>query len=599
MRGTRLNRQIAVTARGQPMRVCYMLADDGDASEILTQIFAECYARWGGMYTLIIPVIAGEIDHRYLAWLCWFDPDIVYSYCDLTEELVTRVDRLCMPAIGQRHDDVESGGRKPLWPLLKIDPVLSLSVLPALRVSRGNLSSRPALILDAYPAWDGDGFVADSFGIRRSSPGGTMVWPMDAQVRDYVAPLALTPSNAPPNRWNYPKAENEVTSETELLERLATDGTVVTMAQLASAFSLVNVSHNVHPWANSLNLGVGDSVADRISFWNGRLLNQRWQQEGLTALRVPAARLADEPFLRALADFIAHRNWITPGGQSGSGHVTIRSESVDLSRLVPLRECLLAAAHSQINVETIKSALDCVPDPGHLAQLQRWVAGSPTQFVSETKFMLDPPSPRHFTEIAPVPPVLRRGHWAVDVRIERHDGQSPFSNVSHWWQLPRRREMLRVFSEGTHSKINVDGELRLFRDINGASKELRLPKDDTDAIRHLFSGQACFSTRDLRREPKKQAYEFTMPGDKGRYLIGALELFGNLASAFRVLSDRYWQTTLIEMAAPAKNLVDAKREEMVRRLRNEVTRRIRTTRIDSDSDWDALAEAVAKTSSGT
>jgi hypothetical protein len=99
MKSKRLERQISVGARARPIRVCYMLADGVDTSEILTYIFAECYARWRGVDTLIVPVIEGKIDDCYLAWLRFFDPDILYSYCDLSEELVAQIDRLCMPAI--------------------------------------------------------------------------------------------------------------------------------------------------------------------------------------------------------------------------------------------------------------------------------------------------------------------------------------------------------------------------------------------------------------------------------------------------------------------------------------------------------------------
>src|SRR5260221_4947598 len=598
MRATRLEHQVAVRARTRPIRVCYMLEDHADASEILTEIFAESYARWRGVDTLIVPVVAGKVDDRYLAWLRSFDPDILYSYCDLSEELVIHVDRLCMPPILQRHPDKEIGGRKqlwPSWPLFHLEPVHNFSVLPALKLSRGALSPGPALIVDAYPEWHGDGFVTDSFGIRSSSSGRTLVWPMDAQVRDYVASLALTPPDAPPNRWQYPKAETEVTSEAELLQRMTTDATIVTMAQLASAFSELNVPYTNHPWANSLNLVVGDSMVDRLSFWNGRLLNQLWQQDGLTAMRIPTARLGDDGFLEAITAFIARRNWITPGGQSGSGHVTIRSASIDAPELMPLRDRLRAATHSQINVELIESAFDCVPAPEHLTPLQRWTSRRPTQFVSETKFSLDCPPPRHIAELASVPPNLRTGHWAVDVRIERHNTQSPFINVSHWWQLPRRWQMLRAFSEERYSKINLDGEPRLFRSIDGPSKELRLP-EDIEAIQHFFLDDPL--TRDRRGPSHKQTYQFTAPGDKGRYLIGALELFGNLASAFRVLSNRFCQKRFAEMAAPARNLSDEKRDARMLRLKMYMTRRANTTDITSDSNWDGLAEAVARIAPG-
>jgi hypothetical protein len=276
MKAKSLERQVSVGARARPIRVSYMLAEGADTSEILKHIFAECYARWGGVHTLIVPVIAGNIDDRYLAWLNSFDPDVIYSYCDLSEELIAHIDRLCMPAILERHRDALTGAKTPWpsWPLQELEPVNSFSVLPALKVLKGGLSPRPALIVDAYLTWRGDEFVADSFGIRSASPGRLMVWPIDTQARDYVAELALTPNNPPSNRWHHAKADVEVMSETELLNRMTTDETVITMAQLASAFAEQNVPHSAHPWADSLNLVVGDSMVDRLSFWNGRLLNR-------------------------------------------------------------------------------------------------------------------------------------------------------------------------------------------------------------------------------------------------------------------------------------------------------------------------------------
>src|SRR5260221_14395701 len=52
------------------------------------------------------------------------------------------------------------------------------------------------------------------------------------------------------------------------------------------------------------------------------------------------------------------------------------------------------------------------------------------------------------------------------------------------------------------------------------------------------------------------------------------------------------------MAAPARKLSEEKRDELVLRLKREMTRRANTTDITSDSDWDGLAEAVARIAPG-
>ena len=55
---------------------------------MLDSVFAECFGRWGGRFSLIVPCEGEEIRPAYLPWLEAFDADIIYSYVDLPELVV-------------------------------------------------------------------------------------------------------------------------------------------------------------------------------------------------------------------------------------------------------------------------------------------------------------------------------------------------------------------------------------------------------------------------------------------------------------------------------------------------------------------------------
>jgi hypothetical protein len=68
-----------------------LLKDWTRNDDIDNGIFADCYGRWGGRFSLIVPCLNGKIPPNYWAWLETFDPDIVYSYVPLSRVDVLEV----------------------------------------------------------------------------------------------------------------------------------------------------------------------------------------------------------------------------------------------------------------------------------------------------------------------------------------------------------------------------------------------------------------------------------------------------------------------------------------------------------------------------
>jgi hypothetical protein len=89
-------RELQAWNRSRPLRVAFLVEDGQHAHLALDGIFADCYGRWGGRFSLIAPCINERIAPNYWPWLEAYDPDIVYSYVSLSPADVLEIhERLC------------------------------------------------------------------------------------------------------------------------------------------------------------------------------------------------------------------------------------------------------------------------------------------------------------------------------------------------------------------------------------------------------------------------------------------------------------------------------------------------------------------------
>ena len=124
-----LTHPVTLLQAAVPIRVCFLVPHDAPPA-MLTVIFKECYERWGGRDSLIVPVRDGVISDAYWNWVRAVDPDVVYSYVAVGDTLLRRIDRTWMPAIFKLH--VVRDDHTDYLPRYGVDGLKTLSVLPAL-----------------------------------------------------------------------------------------------------------------------------------------------------------------------------------------------------------------------------------------------------------------------------------------------------------------------------------------------------------------------------------------------------------------------------------------------------------------------------------
>lgn len=576
-----------IRAFPRPIRIAYLLEDGDDSQNWLDAIFAECFGRHGGRQSLIVPVANGIIPERYRDWLQFLDPDVVIAVTYDNDVLMPAlVDLLTDTPIFQckrTREEVESPA-----PRLQFEPagLTALSWLPFLKANSGPLRSAPQWILDCYPTWADDGFINDNFGTLQ---GSLSPFPIHQQLGDFVRGLVLTPENPPQDRWHLPRTNaEEVRDGYEVVERMARDGRIVTLGHLSN----LNCQpyRPDHQWTEAFCLVVGNSFEDRISCWNAGLLFDDAHIQVYKTLRVPATISTDEVKTNQIASFLKAFNYLGP--QYGPRRIVVRSHSLRLDNLTIFIERLRETAMAIVDYEAIGSISDCCPPdiqrvyPSY--HIGRLGPASAEAAVRDATTSLDVPKPIALTYCAGLNPLFSQGNWYIDLSVDRLADTGRYANVREIWQLPKRMQLAKMFCERESVRLLRDGGLSVRANTGTQPIEIKQP-DDSDVFANIFAGQPQFSYPDMRQSLQpSNAYEYSEPSDKGRYLQGVLGMLGSLDAAAQVFGSHFWRTMFLKMAAPAEEQA----QEVIRKLKKRLIGRATKLEIESDEHWERLAKTV-------
>lgn len=124
-----------VASRSRPIRIAYLVDLSEKSHRVLDAIFHSAKRYGGGRFSLVVPCESGEIRDSYREWLRVFDPDIIYSYVDLSESSRLGVHEQAYPAYLVRHrtfSDEEEGDHFSYGPSLPFEPLNTSTVVPIL-----------------------------------------------------------------------------------------------------------------------------------------------------------------------------------------------------------------------------------------------------------------------------------------------------------------------------------------------------------------------------------------------------------------------------------------------------------------------------------
>jgi hypothetical protein len=543
-----MNRELKGWARPRPIRIAFLVEDSRYAAATLDAIFADCYGRWGGRFSLIVPCVGGRISPSYWPWLEAYDPDLIYSYVPLDRDNILDLhERLYLAKYTlhrlyrDRFD--ESSSYRPSY---DFEVLSSLSTIFRLaRYTRVRGDGAAVQIIDSWFTERPSRFLTDNFGTYFTSRGSG-VFPPDAMGAASLLTIVAPENQADPRR-GVPRDLNAIPNEMAAFSAFAERRS--TSLSMASQIFAPKLDIEAGQWSGTFNLVVGENFADRLMFWNARLLIPSWLDDNLCCFRVTAEQVEDGDFLTTLVTLINQYNHVNAGA-GGQPQLTIRSCSLDVPRLSLLQERI--TAHRPWSV----LRTEVVPDLGAIVPAEHAFATAressrfghglfPRADWAEftwTEPTARPPTavPDHLVD-APPRQFFTTGYWGTDYLLE-NGGPAPRFADSNRWILGRRWRMARAFQvrrtdEPRHAippppRRSRGGALAVFNSADYQVDTITVPTA-LEAFAYALTEDgrwAAHAERAEQIEPHSRASRIHA-SNEARYFVGVLGMAGGLAQA--------------------------------------------------------------------
>jgi hypothetical protein len=474
--------------------------------------------------------------------------------------------------------DADPTDYRSFRPDLPIEPLSASTVVPILATRSDFTGERTLNVLNASGSFAQSLFFRDSFGAEI----GGLSNDLNGRLSEFGRHWMLSDPKPESARRTH-ESEKSFSSMSEMLAAIGRNRRVISALQLAAALT-PRADQRDRQWSWSFNLVVGDSITDRIVYWNSRLLFPPWRDGDQVDLRVPSSCLADSDFVAALHRYIAELPAVSGDNSGGPPAATVRSSTLNSKQLLDLKN-RLAGAKGWVHymIERIHSVDACVPKPDGLSY--RFLAGprglstgawSEERVGAENTIVRSEP-PAHLQHCPITLQSVHEGVWAVDLDIERQVDYSPYSNVRDTWRLPRRLRTTRSFVSGyqldqPHGRILMPrvsrgGFLTLYAAGSGQLPVLAEPTDESAITSALVSGRDWwhFETRE-EKQPRQLCYEAER-SSAGRYFWGVFQLLGGLHSANGFLLHSFWRDQLAKIGATDQR-PEQRRMDIQTRLRS-------------------------------
>src|SRR5665213_544310 len=317
---------------------------------------------------------------------------------------------------------------------------------------------------------------------------------------------------------------------------------------------------------------VGDAPDDFVEHWNGVYWKQTWTNPHVRHLWLPT-ELARDPLLRD-----ALKNWFrryTGTGSSGAKAVEFISASLSFAELETLRQEICGPVgiwtpHSHVaKSETLterrrKSQDENLTRRALVLSNTDHATRYSTNNEQET-FSLNKPEILA-DEINP------NGVWMADVQIELVSPHKPTAPEQSWWILPRLnsgglifnifRDAARVNRHGLFS-VRVENQSGRFTRRVKPELKISLPSQ-VNVVPWLIMqpNYRPYFTVDVRYDENRSPHSSIVSvrdSDKGHYLRGLVQVFGDFWTAKNFCERRFWRHLFAKLANH-----DARKDAMLR-----------------------------------
>ena len=562
----------------RPIRLAFLINPHEDQwPEQLDAICEYTLNKWRGRFNPVVPTNGETLEPEWWNFLKKIDPDYVISTTTLSESLKEQINQELHPIAVDVSKRNQSDTKPAISTFNDTMRVIPNSSTPQ-RLSRIPFPLPPPPVLVNFQ----------------------LGWTCDVDVKRFV----LRNFGSYPNvvYWNnvledVPHINFAVNAKADLVKAIAELGRpeakVVYPIQLSSldgpAFH-VDYQHE-HSY-DVFGLIVGDTYEEQVFSWNKVFFSSAVNQtHRLNHIWIPLSFAQDTDFMAILGDWLRRM----------SENVQLFSFSIPQEDLQKIADSLDPPAPGgkfvfKGNLYTTATTHSIMPFP-------KFTADRPSLFWERYSRWIEPPkNAEHFRGYGPKEefeirtPDLNElrpgtGHWMADVFIEAdasrfsRDGYSRIG-IDFWWRLPRRNYLAqRIFYQ--NARIASNGIPAIQLPAQDPRLKFDLP-DDIALLRMCVLGDlnGRMAGHVKRTVPSIDAVELS---NNGRYLNGFVSIFGGLASAHGILSDRYWRMMLDLLSgrdlAKDQRLQNKVRNKLKKRIKRDLTKSEIIEKVENLSDY--------------
>lgn len=538
----------------RPVRVAFIINPISIKNEQLDEIFKFNMQHWGGRANPIIPSINGNISKEYWNLLLYCDPDVIYTYDDLSDNTIKRIAKYIAPISFVKHKDKET--RIYFSGSYEMPSVGSFNNWEDLFVASGQ---KKYVYFSNQKAWDHYSFVNRNFGVY-----------VDLMF-EQNSPITLTKT-----LFAHPQEPNLK----DFFDYLSRNRYLVNFPIELSALNWKGFRNHDYKHDNAFYVYVGDDVWNWLHMWDRGFLTSKWRMQNLSSICIPENIFDNTEYLESIKDLI--NTHVGRYSSSNLPEIVFASHTYDVEKMKEFvskfNDTRFAGRISYRKIEQ-----DNFDNIELLSNTDlEWSESDKTVSSNSLKTLLSDLRPVFLNE------KNTQKLWICDLRIRYRPERFQYTNAKYWWDLPKTTAVSRLFFENYRkSRVSKNSNISMLVSDNDKNIELIIP-DDTYVLRDLLIGDKLFSEKeDLRSKVYvKSPYEEIRLSDKGQYVSGVLGLFSNHFYAKDIIDNHYWRD-VFEM------MCQEKEENSIRKL-TEIENRLKKNMSSIKSDLEKNPEHSMK-----
>lgn len=290
---------LTVTTTTRPKRIAFLVHEERFTNDEINGIISFNCQHWGGRFNPIIPTSGSELKPDWWHMLVAVDPDVIYSFVGLSDDLVDRINRHILPAsiIEINPEDILRRGG-----IVGVDKhqvaAITTFEIPRFMWSRRGGWKEPVFqfVQDSRTASDARTFALRNFGVL----------PADISTQTIFRDM--------PHRAIDTKTAS---FETYLdLDVINAQKQPVFPIDLCAAYACRSYTPAYEKRVSGFHLVIGDTPWEALYGWN--LAFQERPNAGRDFLWLPACAATDEKLLASVGTWIGKVFWGDQIDRNGS-----------------------------------------------------------------------------------------------------------------------------------------------------------------------------------------------------------------------------------------------------------------------------------------